>query len=155
MRHKRLQIIVAVGALLVVGLTVALFLQPHFWKRRDPPVAELPNAEDVAEMRARLRESHVGFSKTPEFVGPRDHVAEILRWLQPAEYEHDPPLLPINELGEIQITDKSGKIFRIRFFWAGHNPAVFALNGTEYFWGPVVMEKGRGVDGGIRLAKKV
>jgi hypothetical protein len=151
-----LLIIGGVVGLLVAGLTVAVVSSTRFQKRYRPPAARLPDAEDVAEMRAGLEESRsLGFPRTPEFVVPSEYVPVILRWLQPGDYVPDPPIFPHDELGQFQIRTKSRGDIRIRFYWAGKNPAVYTFDGTDYFWGNGKDESGEPVDGGIWLGKAV
>jgi hypothetical protein len=88
-------------------------------------------------------------------VVPAEHVAGVLYWLRPGEYVSQPPIFPQDELGEIWIKTKSGREFRLRFYWAGKNPAVFTFDGTDHFWGNDEDEKGEWHDGGSRLALAV
>jgi hypothetical protein len=155
MRRPRLWVVIGVAVLLTTGTTLAVIRSPRFQKWYKPPVIVLPDDSEVAEMRASLLESQVGFPRVPEFVVPGNHVPVILRWLRPGEYVSDPPTFPQDELGAIWIKTKTGKEIRLRFFWAGKNPVVYTIDGTDYFWGNDEDEQGHWVDGGIRLGKAV
>jgi hypothetical protein len=156
MSQRKLMVLLTICAILVVALSFAVVRNPRFQKWYNPPTAGLPQANEVAEMRAGLRESHVGFSRISEFVVSEDHVPIILRWLEPAEYVSRPPIRPPDELGEIRIKTKDGRELHLRFYWAGKNPAVFTFDGEDHFWGNDEDEQGHWVgDGGIRLGKAI
>src|SRR6516225_8155837 len=133
--QRRLLLVVGLSALLLAGLTYSVIRTPRFQKWYRPPVAQLPNADEVTEMRASLLASELGFASIPEFVVHREHVPVILRWLQPGEYVPDPPIFPQNELGTIWIKTTTGRELHLRFYWAGKNPAVYTFDGIDHFWG--------------------
>src|SRR6516225_8846079 len=112
LRRKRILILAVASTLLIAGIMVAALSSTSFRKWYRPPIAELPCADDVAEMRASLLESPLGLPRTPEFVVPAEHVAGVLYWLRPGEYVSQPPIFPQDELGEIWIKTKSGREFR-------------------------------------------
>jgi hypothetical protein len=155
LRRKRFILMAGTATLLIAGVVFAVVSNPRFQKWYRPPVAIVPSVDDVAEMRATLLDSQVGFQRTPEFVIPADRVGVILHWLRPGEYVSQPPIFPHDELGEIWIQTKTGREFHLRFYSAGKNPAVYTFDGTDYFWGNAEDEQGHWVDGGIRLGKAV
>jgi hypothetical protein len=153
---RRLSLLLALAATLIIaGLTFVVVRQPRFQKWLTPPVADLPTETDIAEMRDSLLDSQVGFQRIPEFTVPPKHVGVILGWLEPATYTRHPATFPHDKLGEIHIVDKAGRETRVAFFWTGHNPPAFTLNGTDFFYGPNRDEGEFGVDGGIRLGKAI
>ena len=156
MRPWRLCLALGIGITLVAVLTVAIVRTPRVQKWYSPPVLHVPADDEVVEMRASLRGSQVGFEAVPEFVVPEEHVAVILSWLRPAEYIQEAwPLDMLDELGEVAIRTRSDGELRLRFYWAGKNPAVLTADGINQFYGRGVNVEGSPVDGGIRLGKAV
>jgi hypothetical protein len=160
MSRRRLLIVVGVIVVAIVLLLGAILSPPQFLKR---PTLILPEAGEVAEMRASLRKLDSDREEVPEFVVPTEHVPRILRWLRPTEYDprqRDGPHL--DELGSIRIWSKSGDEVSIRFYSFGVNPAVLTANGADYFGGPLEswlearepLTDG-GPDGGYRIRREV
>jgi hypothetical protein len=142
-----------IGLVLVVGLSAAAIRTTRFQKWYRPPVIVLPDDDDVAEMVASLRTSQIGLEAVPEFVVPAEHVPAVLAWLRPAEYIEKPWRIDqFDELGEVVIRTRDGREVRLRFYWAGKNPAVLTADGEDQFWGRGIDDKGHPCDGGIRLA---
>ena len=142
--------------LVVGGGALAVIRSPRFQKWYDPPVLILPADEEVAEVRASLRASQVGFEEIPEFVVPPEHVPAVLGWLRPPRYEPHPPIFPeYDELGAVVIRTRSGQELLLRFYWAGKNPAVVTRDGVDHFWGRGVNDEGRPCDGGVGLGNAV
>jgi hypothetical protein len=83
-----------IGVLTATGVIIKVLGPYSVQKLFKPPVMNLPGAADVAEMRASLTKSDVGFPETPEFVIPQSQVESILKWLRPSKYVPDPPNLP-------------------------------------------------------------
>lgn len=139
-------------ALVVFGV-VALLVVCSPWLQREfgPPVLALPADDEVAEVRASPRKSEIGFPETPEFVVPARHVSNLISTLRPAEYVRQPWALErLEQLGEVVIRTRDGGELRIRFFDAGHNPAILTVDGETQFYGMTV-----GDFGGVSLAKAV
>jgi hypothetical protein len=93
-------------------------------------------------------------------VVPRAHVPYILHWLQPAEYIRDPWRLDLlAEMGQIVIRTRTGAEVCVRFFDAGHNPAVLTVDGVNQFYGRNEMvpfgDEKRPIFGGVTLAVQV
>jgi hypothetical protein len=152
---RRTSVFIVAGIIVLTALLFVIANGRPMWTWFRPPVAGLPNADEVAEMRASLLEGPVGFPRTPEFIVPADHVPVILGWLWPGDYDAKPPIFPHDELGEILIKTKTGRELRLRFYWAGKNPAVYTFDGSDYFWGNGEDEQGKWVDGGGQLCKAI
>jgi hypothetical protein len=145
-----------IGVALFAGASVAVIRTPRFQKWYHPPEMVLPADEEVAEVRASLRASQVGFEAVPEFVVPAEHVPIILGWLRPAEFIREPWRLDeLEQLGEVVILARSGRHVRVRFYWSGKNPAVLNVNDADQFYGRGIDDEGAPVDGGIRLGKAI
>jgi hypothetical protein len=154
MSRNQFLVVGGVGLSVIAGFVIAKANGLLFKEPDPPPVVDILSAEGVIEMRAGMRESQIGFLEIPEFIVPAEHVTSILSWLRPGEYVPRPPIFSHDELGTIRIKTKTGRDVTLRFYWAGHNPAVYTVDGTNYFWGNTV-EADPGVDGGIRLGKAV
>ena len=155
MQRRRFVVLTLLGFLTGVGIFV---VWPQFRAKRPRPVAELPRASEIAEIRASLlKVDDIGLSATPEFVVPEKYFASILVLLQPAA--HEPGGIPrtwrFDQLGEVIIRDRSAQVFRIKFYWAGHNPVLFAINDTDFFWGNIPGGNADFFDGGISLCAAV
>ena len=112
----------------------------------------LPNDDEVAEVRASLREFQNIFLSVPEFVVPVEHVSIILGWLRPTIYVRKPWSLDRNdELGEIIIRTNAGQEFRLRFYFTGKNPAILTAGTEDQFYGRGHSNEGWPVDGGMQL----
>ncbi len=152
MRRRRATLVLGVAVLLAVAL-----LAGGLHRRFFPPGLPLPADDEVAAMRASLRPSRAG-KAVPPFIVPTDHVPRILEWLRPGE--HVPGPLPpgaLDELGEVVIQTKSGRVLWLWYYSAGQGPAVIVCtpDGEDQFRGRGVDGEGRPVDGGLRLRKAV
>lgn len=104
--------------------------------RTPPPALAIPADDEIAEVRASLYDSALGFKEIPEFVVAPEHVPIILGHLRPAEYIRDRwnlEMLP--EVGHVAIRSRDGSELKIRFFTAGHNPAVLTVDGANLYYG--------------------
>ena len=123
---------VLVGVAWVIAATLVILLLPN----RTPPVLAIPADEEVVEVRASIRESEFGFGPTPEFVVPAEHVSIILGHLRPPEYMRKNWNLEwLTEVGYVVVRSRDGRELKVRFFEAGHNPAVFTVDGANQFYG--------------------
>jgi hypothetical protein len=164
MRHKRWFLLVAV-LLITLFAGIAITRTTRFQKWYQPPTFYLPADDEVAEIRASLKESEVSWPGISEFKVPADHVPGILDQLRPAKYNSEPwELGRINvELGEIVIRTKSGEEIRLHFYDAGVNPVLFTSDGVDQFFGKVESYKlkngehefDKGVPGGLKLSNLV
>lgn len=159
MSIRRAAMLVSFITLAAIGVTLTTF---RTRKSHVPPSLSLPAASEVTQMTARMVESEfvqneLGFPKVPEFVVPNDNVAKILMWLQPNAYAENPMAVPREQIGEVSITDRVGQQVRLKFYWTGHNPTCFTLDGSSYFWGRPVNERGSAdfFDGGITLGNAI
>ena len=156
MRRWRRLLGLCIGIALLAGASLAIVWMTRFQKWYRPPALDLPADEAVSEVRASLRASQVGFKAIPEFIVPAEHAPIILSWLRPAKYIRERwPLEILDELGEIVIVTRNGAELRLRFYWAGKNPAVLTINGEDQFYGRGIDDEGDPVDGGIRLGKAI
>jgi hypothetical protein len=149
--------VLIVAIFVVSGVGLSVVRSPNFQKWYNPPVLLVPADDEVVELRASMRASQVFFEPIPEFVVPPEHVPAVLGWLRPLEYVSDPPIYPEHdELGEIVIrAARSGQELRLRFYWAGKNPAVVTRDGMDHFWGRGVDDQGRPRDGGSCLGNAI
>jgi hypothetical protein len=161
MKRRRVWLVLAL-CLAVGGVAVAVICSPLFQKWRQPPVLVIPADDEVAEVRASLsdRPTFPGFDSIPEFVVPAEHLPVILGWLRPGEYISEPWRLDLlHELGQVVIRTHDGQELRVRFFDAGHNPAVLTVDGVAQFYArDGVVDFGgepRSIFGGITLAAAV
>jgi hypothetical protein len=156
MRRRRFRLVLAIGILLAAGLTVGVVRTPRFQKWYSPPVLALPADNEVAEVRASLREFQGAFPSTPGFVVPPEHVPIVLDWLRPGQYlwkRWNP--LPGDELGEVVIRMIDGREIKLVFYWTGKNGVVFTPDGEDQFIGCGINSEGRDVDGGMCLRNAI
>lgn len=141
---------IGIAAVVVAVGTGAAILSHAPRGPASPPLA-LPAVGEVVKMRASLREFE-GSPEITDFEVPADQVAAVLSWLEPAKPPAEPwPLDPTLELGEIRIQTRAGADRRLRFYWAGKNPAVFTPNGRDVYHGRSKDRDGRWIDGGGSL----
>ena len=153
MMRRRTWLVLGVGVLFAVGVVVTFTHTRQFKKWKNPPVLVLPADEEVAEMRASLREFQGISRAVPSFVVPAEHVPHILGWLRPGDYTPggwEPR--PEDEMGEIVIRTINGREMRLVFFWTGQNPVIFTPDGEDMFFGH---EVGDFTDGGLRLCHAI
>ncbi len=152
MRRRRTYRVIGL-AVLLAGVALAVGLHRRFF----PPGLPLPADDEGVEMWASLRPSRAGRA-VPQFVVPADHVPRILEWLRPGDRVREPlPLGPLDELGEVVIRRKSGRVLWLWFYSAGQGPVIIVCDpyGEGPFYGRGVDDEGRPVDGGLRLRKSV
>jgi hypothetical protein len=159
MRRRWILLVLLVGSA-AVALTVVLVRSPRFQKWYRPPVLVLPEADEIAEMRARAFhvEAWPWTEATQEFVVPPAHVPHLLHWLRPSQYagyefsvNADNPIYPVS--CEILIRTQSRLELRLVCREWGKNPVAFTPNGEDYFLGDAVDEDGRYIGGiGLHIA---
>jgi hypothetical protein len=151
MRRQRLWLVLGTGILGAAGLTIAVVRTRHFQKYYNPPVFVLPADDEVADMRACLREFQGVWPAVPEFTVPPAHVPVILGWLRPAEYRGQWSPRLAERLGDVVFRTRNGAETRLMFYSTGKNGVVFTTDGEDYFFGRGINPKGGYVDGGICL----
>jgi hypothetical protein len=138
------------ACLAAVLLAAGAALAARLHKRHSPPALALPAADEVAEMRASLRPSRAGRA-VRDFSVPAGNVPLILEHLRPAEHLREPwPLERLDELGEVAIRTKAGRVLWLWLYRAGRHRLVIVCtpDGQEQFFV-------QGSDGGLRLRKAV
>ncbi len=138
MLNYRTKIVIAILGVGALAVTLFSDARVRVWLWPPTPTAVLPAAADVIEMKAKyFGIEGLEVSSRPEFAVPLDQVGKILSLLQPAAYAPRPMNEPHDLFGELLIVDRSRNEIRLRYWWTGHNPVCFTLNGKDYFWGSV------------------
>jgi hypothetical protein len=152
MRRRWLLLVIGIGLVLAAGLSVTLVRPPWIENWYGPPILVLPADNEVAEVRASLRQFQDVFPEISEFTVPKEHEPIILGWLRPAEYnrERRNPQ-PGDELGEVIIRTRDARELRLAFYWTGKGGVMFTPDGTDQFFGRGTDPAGRYVDGGMCL----
>jgi hypothetical protein len=119
-KHKRVLFVLA-------ALMCFLFILWHFCFQ---PMNQIPEPDEVVAMQAKLYNSSGELVDLPLFEVPREHVAPILEALRPFRVEWPFDWTPWQVLGELHLTCKGEKSFRIDLYRTSHERGAFSAGPT-------------------------
>jgi hypothetical protein len=95
-----------------------------------PAVPEWPDAAQVERITAAVSGSVSGQPDIAEFDVPPEFVPAVVRVLSPPEYHEHPPGKHLQEVGQLRVACRDGRVLDVRLYFFGKEPVLFTLSGV-------------------------